>query len=409
MNMRLKYITILISLAIYAWFVGWCVFALLGISGVVLLSYRLPKKWNLLIPLTCLIAGFILMKYLLSNMGKAVPIGYSVFMFNCISFLVDYSKEGNKDKVNSLDLLCYLFFFPKMLCGPFIKFSSFQAQLNKWIKPSITNVYRAFKISVFAAFCKFAIADNLSVVVASQSYGINTFFGSVLFALQLYLDFYAYSNFAIALALLFGIELPTSFNTPYRSVSFRDFWGRWNITISEWLKEYIYIPLGGNRVKNRFRNVFNTLTTFIVSGLWHGASLPFILWGGLHGLLVITERLLIHRLESRYLLRYAYNFFVFISVAMLWQLFRMDNFGDLRLYLSRLFTYAPLDLAVLAYVATIGIVVWSIDSQAIQKLVFMVSNEKQYVYREVSLVCGLLTATILLSLQPSINFFYFRF
>ena len=129
MIIQLKYITILISLAIYAWFVGWYVFALLGISGGVLLSYRLPKKWNLLIPLTCLIAGFILMKYLLSNMGKAVPIGYSVFMFNCISFLVDYSKEGNKEKVNSLDLLCYLFFFPKMLCGPFIKFSSFIADL----------------------------------------------------------------------------------------------------------------------------------------------------------------------------------------------------------------------------------------------------------------------------------------
>lgn len=409
MTKPLKHITLFISLAIYAWFVGWYVFALMGIAGVVFFSYRLPKKWNQLIPLTFLVAGFILMKYLLSDMGKSVPIGYSVFAFNCISFLVDYSKKGKNDKVNSLDLFIYLFFFPKMLCGPLIRFSSFQAQLSQWSRPSIINVYRAFKIGVFAAFCKFAIADNLSMVVASQSYGINAFFESILFAFQLFLDFYAYSNFAIAFALFFGIELPISFNAPYRSGSFHDFWKRWNITISEWLRDYIYITLGGSRNKNRSRYVLNILATFLVSGLWHGATLPFILWGVLHGVLVIAERPYIHQVKSSNLGKYAYSLFVFLVVALLWQLFRLESVGDLGQYLSRLFTSAPIDLTVLGYTVAIGAIVWCLDSQVSQKLVFSVYDENQFVYKEVTLVCCLLVVTILFSVQPNINFFYFRF
>ena len=404
-----KYIILLLSLAIYTWFVGYYVLALLGIAGIVIMSYQLPKQWNLLIPLTCLIIGFILMKYMFASMSKSVPIGYSVFAFNCISFLVDYSKVQQKEKVKIMDILCYLFFFPKMLCGPIVRFLPFQTQINNFNKPSKNNLYRAFKIGVYAAFCKFGLADNISWIVSGHAYGINAWLSAIVFALQLYLDFFAYSNFAIAFAVLFGIDLPHSFNSPYRAFSFRDFWKRWNITISEWLRDYVYIPLGGSRNVGKTKSSLNIMATFLVSGLWHGATLPFILWGAFHGLLVIGERPLLTKLETNYVTKHAYRVLVVLIVAMLWQLFRLENIGDVTLFLGNLFTLAPMDLSVLAYTIIIGITVWFLDRQACKKLVFTTSEDKQFVYKEVSLVCIMFMATIVLLAQPSINFFYFKF
>ena len=404
-----KNIILLLSLVVYTWFVGWYVLALLGISSIVIMSCRLPKKWNLLIPLTCLILGFVLMKFFFASMSKSVPIGYSVFAFNCISFHVDYAKAPKKERVNIIDILCYLFFFPKMLCGPIVRFSPFQIQLNEHKKPSNNDLYRAFKIGVYASFCKFGLADNISWIVSSQAFGINAWLSAIVFALQLYLDFFAYSNFAIAFAVLFGIELPNSFNSPYRAFSFRDFWKRWNITISEWLRDYIYIRLGGSRNVGKARFTINIMATFLVSGLWHGATLPFILWGVFHGLLVISERPLLTKLETKNVIKHAYRVLVVLIVAMLWQLFRLENIGDVILFIGNLFTLAPMNLSVLVYTIIIGIIVWCLDCQACKKLVFTTCEDKQFVYKEVSLVCIMFMATIALLAQPSINFFYFKF
>lgn len=404
-----KYIILLLSLAIYTWFVGWYVLALLGIAIIVIMSYQLPNKSNLLIPLTFLIIGFILMKYLFASMSKSVPIGYSVFAFNCISFVIDYAKGPKKERVNVLDILCYLFFFPKMLCGPIIRFFPFQTQLNNLNKPSKKDFYKAFKIGVYAAFCKFGLADNISWITSSQAYGINALLGAMVFALQLYLDFFAYSNFAIAFAILFGINLPHSFNSPYRAFSFRDFWKRWNITISEWLRDYIYIPLGGSRNVGKIRFILNILATFLVSGLWHGATLPFILWGVFHGLLVIGERTLLTKLETNNVTKHIYRVLVFLMITILWQLFRFESIGDVTLFMGNLFTLAPVDLSVLTYTIIIGIIVWCLDYQACKILVFTTSEDKHFVYKEVSLVCIMFISTILLLTQPSINFFYFKF
>ena len=185
-----KHTLLLTSLAIYTWFVGWYVLVLLFLAGVVLAAYSLPKKLNLWIPIVCLIVGFVAMKYLYSSATIKLPIGYSVFAFSCISFLVDYLRKDVKNKENVLDVLCYLFFFPKMLCGPIIRFYPFQEQLNSASKPEKSVIYQAFKIGVYASFCKFCVADNLSWAVTAPTCGLNTLFSSIVFAFQLYLDFH---------------------------------------------------------------------------------------------------------------------------------------------------------------------------------------------------------------------------
>ena len=404
-----KHTLLLTSLAIYTWFVGWYVLVLLFLAGVVLAAYSLPKKLNLWIPIVCLIVGFVAMKYLYSSATIKLPIGYSVFAFSCISFLVDYLRKDVKNKENVLDVLCYLFFFPKMLCGPIVRFYPFQEQLNSASKPEKSVIYQAFKIGVYASFCKFCVADNLSWAVTAPTCGLNTLFSSIVFAFQLYLDFFAYSNFAIAFALMVGVDLPVSFNSPYRAATFRDFWHRWNITVSEWLKDYIYIPLGGSRNMSNARVKLNILATFFVSGLWHGATLPFLMWGILHGLFVMIERGLIGYSQRNRAIRLLYSTLVFLVVAMLWQMFRLESMSDLFTYCHNLFSWAPISLSLVIIFTATGLAVWFVDCQAVKRLVFSTSTDRDFVYREVTLTCSMLAMTILFYSQSTINFFYFKF
>ncbi len=409
MRKMYKYTILLASLAIYAWFVGWYVFVLLFLAAIVIASSHLPKKLNLWIPIICLIGGFVAMKYLYSSATIKLPIGYSVFAFSSISFLADFSRKENRKKENGLDILCYLFFFPKMLCGPIVRFYPFQEQLNTATMPTKSKLYQAFKIGVFASFCKFCVADNLAWAVCTPTIGLNTLFSSIVFALQLYLDFYAYSNFAIAFALLLGIDHPISFNSPYRAASFRDFWHRWNITVSEWLKDYIYIPLGGSRNVGKMRVKLNILATFFVSGLWHGATLPFLLWGAIHGLLVMAERGLVRFIRHNRVIKLAHRSLVFIAVALLWQLFRLENMSDLLTYCGNMFSWEPIRLPLVLFLMGAGLVVWLVDCQVVKRLVFTTSTDKHFIYREVSLTCLMLVMTILFYSQTTINFFYFKF
>lgn len=404
-----KYVILLSSLAIYAWFVGWYVFVLLFLAIIVIAGCHLPKKLNLWLPILCLIGGFVAMKYFYSSATIKLPIGYSVFAFSCISFLVDYSRKVDKNKENVLDILCYLFFFPKMLCGPIVRYYPFQEQLNTAKKPGKSKLYQALKIGVFASFCKFCVADNLAWAVYAPTYGLNTLISSIMFALQLYLDFYAYSNYAIAFALFGGIDLPISFNAPYRAVSFREFWRRWNITVSEWLKDYIYIPLGGSRNVSGLRVMLNILATFLVSGLWHGTTLPFLLWGAIHGLLVMAERGLVRFIDGNRVIKLAYRSLVFIAVALLWQLFRLESMNELLTYCGNMFSWASISLPLVLFLAGAGLAVWLVDCQAVKRLVFTTSTDKNFIYREVSLTCLMLVLTILFYSQTTINFFYFKF
>lgn len=402
-----KYIILAVSLALYAWFVGWYVFALLFLSIFIIASNSLKNRLRLILPISSLVMGYIVMKYAYPESDIKLPIGYSVFAFSGISFIVDSSKT-NKHSQNTLDVLCYLFFFPKMLCGPLISFSDFSSQLNHSCVPTPTDLYKAFKILVYAAFCKFVVADMLAQTISSPLEGLNAGMSIIIFAIQLYLDFFAYSNFAIAFAIICGIDLPTSFAAPYSSKSFTEFWRRWNITVSQWLKDNIYIGLGGNR-KSSFRTKINVLLTFFVSGLWHGASLPFIIWGLLHGALVVVEKALLAHINKNKMITYCYQAFVLVSVFLLWQLFRFPSMSELAHFGSVLLQSASIDNGIVISTLCAILIVPMIDSRKLQNLVFDTPEATKGICYEVSVICLLLVLTILFMRSPSLNFFYLKF
>lgn len=408
MRRTYKYLILASSLALYAWFVGWYVFALLFLSIVIIVSNSLKNWLRLALPVTSLVMGYIIMKYAYPDSNIKLPIGYSVFAFSGISFIVDGSKT-NKCSQNSLDVFCYLFFFPKMLCGPLVRFSDFSSQLNKASVPTSTTLYKAFKIFVYAAFCKFIVADMLAQAISCPLAGLNAWMSIIIFSVQLYLDFFAYSNFAIAFAIICGINLPTSFVAPYSSKTFTEFWRRWNITVSQWMKDYVYIGLGGNR-KSTFRTKQNILLTFFVSGLWHGASLPFVVWGGLHGFLLIIEKaLLAHINKKNKFFTYYYQTFVLVSVFLLWQLFRFSSIPELTQFGNVLLLSASIDSSIVISTLCAILIVPIIDSRKLQHLVFYIPETTKSICYEVSVVCLLFVITILFMRSPSLNFFYFKF
>lgn len=407
MRRTYKYLILASSLALYAWFVGWYVFALLFLSIVIIASNSLKNWLRLTLPVTSLVMGYILMKYAYPDSDIKLPIGYSVFAFSGISFIVDSSKT-NKRNQNSLDVLCYLFFFPKMLCGPLVRFADFSSQLNKASIPTSTALYKAFKIFVHAAFCKFVVAEMLAQSILCPFAGLNAWMSIIIFSVQLYLDFFAYSNFAIAFAVICGINLPTSFAAPYSSKTFTEFWRRWNITVSQWLKDYVYIGLGGNR-KSAFRTKINILVTFFVSGLWHGASLPFIIWGLLHGALVVVEKALLAHINKNNIITRCYQAFVLVSVFLLWQLFRFPSMSELAQFGHVLLQSASIDSGIIISTLCAILIVPMIDNRKLRHLVFDIPETTKGICYEVSAVCLLFVLTILFMRPPSLNFFYFKF
>ena len=407
MRRTYKYLILASSLALYAWFVGWYVFALLFLSIVIIVSNSLKNWLRLPLPVTSLVLGYILMKYAYPDSDIKLPIGYSVFAFSGISFIVDSSKADKRSQ-NTLDVLCYLFFFPKMLCGPLVRFSDFSSQLNKASVPTSTTLYKAFKIFVYAAFCKFVVADMLAQTISCPLAGLNAWMSIIIFSVQLYLDFFAYSNFAIAFAIICGINLPTSFVAPYSSKTFTEFWRRWNITVSQWLKDYVYIGLGGNR-KSAFRTKINILVTFFVSGLWHGASLPFIIWGLLHGALVVVEKALFAHTNKNKIITHCYQAFVLVSVFLLWHLFRFPSMSELAQFEHVLLQSASIDTGIVISTLCAILIVPMIDNRKLRHLVFDIPETTKGIYYEVSIVSLLFVLTILFMRSPSINFFYFKF
>ena len=405
-----KYAIFLISVGIYTWFVGSYIWILLLLAALVIITSGSTAKWVLSVPILSFIAGFVVLKYITSFNVLSLPIGYSVFAFTCISYIVDTAQNGLKTRNNPIDVLCYLFFFPKMLAGPIVRFANIQNQLNTCNAPTKTELYTAFKIIIYASFCKFVLADNLGIVTNSECYGLNAWLSAFLFAFQLYLDFFAYSNYSIAFALMVGINLPESFNSPYKSATFREFWKRWNITVSSWLKDYVYIPLGGNKSGNKRRIYANIILTFLVSGLWHGATFPFLLWGVLHGFFVIMERILFHEsVIANQVLRNIYRWFVFVIASLLWQLFRIEGMESFLEWVSRLFTLYPINYSILTVTVVTFSVIYLLDCKIVKNLIFSTSNNKIFVYREVAFVCALFFLVMLFHSQPNINFFYFKF
>ncbi|MDQ1394728.1 MAG: alginate O-acetyltransferase complex protein AlgI [Acidimicrobiaceae bacterium] len=225
-----------------------------------------------------------------------LPIGISFFTFQALSYVIDTSRRKIQP-VSLLEFAVYLSFFPHLVAGPIVRATEFLPQIKERIDPRHVDVGKAFWLISLGLFKKVVIASYLATHAADplfgfprQHAGVEALFGVYAYAIQIYADFSGYTDIAIGLALLLGIRFPQNFNAPYSAATLQDFWRRWHMTLSRWLRDYLYIPLGGSR-RGRVRTYVNIMITMLLGGLWHGAAWTFVAWGALHGGGLIVERL----------------------------------------------------------------------------------------------------------------------
>jgi D-alanyl-lipoteichoic acid acyltransferase DltB (MBOAT superfamily) len=299
---------------------------LIGIIGNILLLGYFKYSDFFIVNITYLT------KYDLQILNVVLPLGISFFTFTQIAYLVDTYH----DLVKEYDLLNYsLFvtFFPHLLAGPIIHHSEMMPQFN-WIKNKVFT-YKNFSLGIYlfaiGLFKKVIIADSFAVW-ANRGYAkahfltlIDAWITSLSYTLQLYFDFSGYTDMAIGSALMFNIVLPINFNTPYLAGNIQDFWRRWHITLSRFLRDYIYIPLGGNR-KSESRTLSNLVATFLIGGIWHGAGWTYVFWGFLHGVAMVIHRL--WKKSGGAMPKILAWFITFNFVNFAWIFFRAKNFDE---------------------------------------------------------------------------------
>ncbi len=239
------------------------------------------------------------------TLNLVLPVGISFYTFQAISYMVDVYRRDIKADRSLLDVSFYIAFFPQLVAGPIVRASNFVPQmetLRRWSDVDVKFCVTLFLIGLIKKSC---ISDNVApyvdLIFASPAdyNAMSIIAGVLLYGVQIYCDFSGYSDMAIATAGLLGYKFPPNFNSPYLAPNIQDFWRRWHISLSTWLRDYLYIPLGGNRRGNMRRDV-NLMTTMLLGGLWHGASFNFVIWGGLHGAALAIERVWNNRVAARF-------------------------------------------------------------------------------------------------------------
>lgn len=225
-----------------------------------------------------------------------LPVGISFYTFQTMSYSIDIYRGKLYPVKNILDFAFFVSFFPQLVAGPIVRASEFLPQIHRRLHLSIDDMGRAFLLICGGLFKKAVISDYIGVNFVDRIFdnpslytGVENLIGVYGYALQIYCDFSGYSDIAIGLGLLLGFQLPVNFRSPYQSASLQEFWRRWHISLSTWLRDYLYISLGGNR-KGKLRTYINLMITMLLGGLWHGASWQFVVWGGLHGAYLAVER-----------------------------------------------------------------------------------------------------------------------
>lgn len=265
----------------------------------------------------------------LASFDVLLPVGISFYTFQTMSYTLDVYNNKVKVEMHLGRFALFVTYFPQLVAGPIERASHIIHQLKENLTFKSSNLIPAAKLFVFGLFKKIVIADRVALIVDPiyESPGdfssFTLIFASIMFAIQIYCDFSGYSDMAIGLSKAFNVDLMKNFNSPYFSKSISEFWGRWHISLSTWFRDYVYIPMGGNRTI-KWRWYYNLIITFLLSGIWHGANWTFVVWGGFHGLLLIFEKnfpkMVIHR-SIRVVI-------TFTLVLIGWVFFRANNISD---------------------------------------------------------------------------------
>ncbi len=285
-----------------------------------------------------------------------LPVGISFYTFQALGYLIDVYRGKVEAETNIFRYALFVSFFPQLVAGPIERSGSLLSQMKDIENIKLWNIKRVTSgaiLMVWGYFMKMVIADRVSVLVDTvfndyQIYGSSELIMAAIgFTVQIYCDFGSYSMIAIGAARIMGFDLMENFNAPFFAVSIRDFWSRWHISLTTWFRDYLYIPLGGNR-KGKIRKYINTMIVFLVSGLWHGADWSFVVWGGIHGVYqVIGDHLksfregLVKRIGIKtdcFSWRLLKTAVTFGMVAFAWIFFRADSIADALGYMKRMFT-----------------------------------------------------------------------
>lgn len=286
-----------------------------------------------------------------------VPVGISYFTLQAIAYLVDVAKGKVEAEKNPLKYLLFLSWFPAIVQGPISRYDRLMPQLAKGSKMSFDRTRDSLVLILFGLVKKMVIADRIGIFANycfnnhADLRGVILYLGAVAYSIQLYADFSGCVDICRGVSHLFGVELTDNFKRPYASRSIKEFWNRWHISLSSWLRDYIYIPLGGNR-KGTFVKYLNIFIVFLVSGLWHGAGFQFLVWGMMHAAYQIVgaitqpyRRMLKDKLditEDSFVERVLQTLITFHLVALAWIVFRSSGFGTAMAYIKNMFASADL-------------------------------------------------------------------
>ncbi len=349
---------------LHLWY-GILLFLTTGLTYILAISFEKAKtpgqkRRNLLlgiIPLVLILVFFKTANPLISRINDMIaagrlsiqpftlvillPAGISFYFFQSMGYLIDVYRGKTSAEKHFGYYALFVSFFPQLLAGPIGRADALLPQYKKERPFNYENVTYGLKLMTWGYFKKLVIADVFAITVNTLYDNVYSYVGlafiivTVMFAIEIYCDFSGYSDIAIGCAKLFGIDLMTNFKSPYYSFSIKEFWSRWHISLSTWFRDYVYIPLGGNRVP-KWRHMLNLLLTFLVSGFWHGSTITYIVWGALHGLLQIIETLICPKGKPR-----KKHFIMlpvtFILLCFTWIFFRANSIQDALWVISRLF------------------------------------------------------------------------
>ena len=354
-----------------------------------------------------------------------LPLGISFFTFQQMSLLWDVYREDIPQKITFINTSLYISFFPQLIAGPIVRYHDIIDQI-KTRTESISLFSSGVQKFILGLFKKVVIANQMALLAdtimskdVTQINSPTAWLGITAYTLQIYFDFSGYSDMAIGLGRMFGFKLLENFNFPYISTSIKEFWSRWHISLSTWFRDYVYIPIGGNRLGS-LRTYQNLILVFLLTGFWHGATWSFIFWGVFHGTFLIIERLgwgkILLKLPS------IIGWFYTMLVVMLgWVFFRIESLSDALLYLSRMFSftlksefqaikflnYENVTILLLGILASSKIFYW-IKEQTL-KLKAKPYFNLIYVTKNILLIAMMLYTVMILNADSYNPFIYFRF
>jgi D-alanyl-lipoteichoic acid acyltransferase DltB (MBOAT superfamily) len=368
------------------------------------------------------------------TLNLLLPVGISFYTFQTLGYVIDVYRGDVKAEKNFGKYATFIAFFPQLVAGPIERTKNLMPQILEEHKFDYEKAASGLRLMAWGFFKKIVIADTLAVSVDTVYDSLRMYKGfpllvvSVLFSIQIYCDFAGYSDIAIGTARLFGIDLMKNFDSPYFSTSVKDFWARWHISLSTWLRDYIYIPLGGNRV-SKGRNAFNLMATFLISGLWHGANWTYVVWGGIHGFAQVVEKFLFKvkkkdKNQKPGGIKWWISVFVtFVFATFAWVFFRAETISDAfyvlgnmfqgitnpALYVSQITTYLGMDkLTLLGMIISVGLLTvfdyYSLTVDVLGKL-----KEKKKTVRWIVYVAFILFLIFNVPATSGQEFIYFQF